>query len=50
MEKQQTHYPSCILKRFPEELLWHKNPAVSQLPSGSQACQNSSGAYPSAGK
>ena len=46
MAKQLTHFSGHILKPCPQELLWDENPSAYQAPIGSQACQNSSGAYP----
>lgn len=48
MAKQRMHSSGRILKPLPKELLQNGNPAASPSPVGSQACQNSSGAYPSA--
>lgn len=36
MAKRPTHSSGCILKPFPEELLWNENPAASQVATGSQ--------------
>ena len=46
MAKQPTHSSGHILKPCPQELLWNENPSAYQAPIGSQACQNTSGAYP----
>ena len=46
MAKQPTHSSGHILKPCPQELLWNENPSAYQAPIGSQACQNTRGAYP----
>ena len=45
MAKQPTHSSGHIQKPCPQELLWNENPSAYQAPIGSQACQNTSGAY-----